>query len=171
MKSRQLSLFALSLSLFLPATLHAARKDACSLIASSDAQAALGEPVGPSKEENRSYGKGEATSCQYRSTLGSALRGKSVSLEVRYSDDDLTGSAKGIAESLQSAGFKDVHLVAGAGSAAVWGSNSILGRTQGELTVIQGKSVMLIIIISGIPDEADAISKAKAMALKALASV
>jgi hypothetical protein len=160
-----------AVSLLFPAAVYAAGPDACSLLDATSAQKALGEPVGPPKLENRSFGKGEATSCQYRSTVGKSLKAKSVSLEVRHSDDDLTGSAKGIEQSFQSSGFKNVHQVSGVGSAAVWASNSIFGRSQGELTVIQGKSIMLIVLIEGVPNEAGAISNATLIASKALAKL
>ena len=61
--------------------------------------------------------------------------------------------------------------MSGVGTAAVWGSNSILGRSQGDLTVIERKSVMLIVIISGIANEADSLSRAKLIAAKALAKL
>ncbi len=172
LQSRRAHVSALSLTLaliLLPVAARAAAKDACSLITSADAQAAIGEPVGDAKAENRSFGAGDGSTCRYRSTVGSALKGKSVSVAVHYSATDLTGSAEGIAQNLKSAGFSSVHNVAGIGSAAVWGSTSILGKYKGELTVIQGRSVMLVVIISGIPDEADALARAKAIAAKAIA--
>jgi len=146
----------------------AGRKDACTLIAPADAQSAIGEPVGAPRAENRSFGAGDGSSCKYRSTTGSALKAKSVSLTAHYSQTDLTGSIDGIAQNLKASGFKDVQKIAGIGSAAVWGANSVLGRPQGELTVIQGKSVMLVILIDGIPDEADALARAKSIAAKAI---
>jgi hypothetical protein len=146
----------------------AGSKDACTLIAPADAQTAIGEPVGPPRAENRSFGAGDGSSCKYRSTIGSALKAKSVSLSVHYSQTDLTGSADGIAQNLKSSGFKDVQKIAGIGSAAVWGANTVLGRPQGELTVIQGKSVMLVILIDGIADPADALARAKSIASKAI---
>jgi len=171
MKRRLLSIFTFSLCLLLASRVRAATKDACGLLSLADAQTALGEPVGPAKFENRSFGHGEATSCRFRPTVGKVIGGKSVSLEVRYSDDDLTGSAKGIAENFQSAGFKNVHQVSGIGTVAVWASNSVFGKLQGELTVIQGKSVMLIVLIDGLASEAEAISSAKIIATKALAKL
>jgi hypothetical protein len=146
----------------------AGSKDACTLIAPADAQTAIGEPVGPPRAENRSFGAADGSSCKYRSTTGSALKAKSVSLSVHYSQTDLTGSADGIAQNLKSSGFKDVQKIAGIGSAAVWGANTVLGRPQGELTVIQGKSVMLVILIDGIADPADALARAKSIASKAI---
>jgi hypothetical protein len=164
MRVRLLFVLSACLGLIVTGNVRAATMDACTLFTPADAQKALGEPVGPSQAEGRSFGAGEGSSCRYRSATGQAVSGKSVSLNVRHSETDLTGSTTGIAENLKSAGFKNVHEVAGIGSAAVWASNSILGRLQGELTVIQGKSVMLIVIIKGIPDEADALSRAKAIA-------
>jgi hypothetical protein len=143
-------------------------QDACSLISSADAQAALGEPVGPARAENRSFGSGDGSSCKYRSTSGSALKAKSVSLAVHSSTTDLTGSSSGVAQNLKSAGFKDVQNVGGIGKAAVWGTNSVLGKPQGELTVIVSKSVMLVILIDGISDGSDALSRAKTIATKAI---
>ena len=61
-----------------------------------------------------------------------------------------------------------MQSVTGIGTAAVWATNSVLGRAQGELTVIQGKSVMLVILIDGIPDEADALARSKAIAARAI---
>jgi len=153
------------------ASAQGAIKDACSLIASADAQSVLQETVGPPKSENRSSGAGDGSSCQFRSTVGTAFKAKSVLVEVHYSSSDLTGSTNGIAQNLKSAGFKNVHDVPGIGTAAVWASNSILGRAQGELTVIYGKSVMLIVIINGIPNEADSLADARIIASKALAKL
>ena len=168
MNVRSLVVFISVFSLLTAASASAAKKDACSFLTSSEAQAAIGEAVGPARAEDRSSGAGQGSSCRYRSASGRALSGKSVSLNVRYSDTDLTGSAIGIGENLESAGFKNVHDVAGVGSAAIWGSNSILSRPQGELTVIQGKSVMLIVIIDGIANEADALARAKVIAARAI---
>jgi hypothetical protein len=171
MKNRKIFTLGLALSCCLvplATNAYAASKDACSLFTSADAQAALSEPVGAPRSENRSSGVGDGSSCQYRSTIGNALRGKSVSVEVHYSQTDLTGSASGIKQNLNSAGFKTVHDVTGIGRAAIWATNSILGRAQGELTVIQGKSVMLIVIINGFPDESNALARAKTIASKAI---
>jgi hypothetical protein len=163
---------AIPISLVLIAiSAQAAPKDACSLITPTDAQSVLNEPVGAPRSESRSSSAGDGTSCQYRSTIGGAFKAKSVSVEVHYSQTDLTGSASGITENLKSAGFKTVHDVAGIGTAAIWASNSILGRAQGELTVIQGKSVMLIIILNGFPDQTDALARAKVIASKAIAKL
>ena len=168
MNVRSLVVFTSVFAWLTVASATASTKDACSFLTPSEAQAALGEAVGPARAEDRSSGAGQGSSCRYRSTTGRALSGKSVSLNVRYSETDLTGSSAGIGENLQSAGFKNVHDVAGVGSAAIWGSNSILGRPQGELTVIQGKFVMFIVIIDGIPNEADALARAKVIAAKAV---
>ena len=171
MKARSLPVLIFGLCLLFPAATLAATKDACTLLGPSDAQAALGVPVGAAKSENRSFGKGEATSCAYRPTTGKPFGGKSVSLEIRYSNDDLTGSEKGIAETFKSAGYPTVHPVSGVGTGAVWASNTMMGGLQGELTVIQGKSVMLVILINGLPSDADALSSAKVIAAKALAKL
>jgi len=92
---------------------------------------------------------------------GGVLKAKSVSVEVHYSQTDWTGSTGSITQNLKSAGFKTVHELPGIGSAAVWASNSILGRAQAELTVIHGRSVMLIIILNGIPNETEALARAR----------
>lgn len=146
-------------------------KDACSLITSADAQSAIGEPVGPPQNQNRSFGAGDAASCKYRSTVGKAFSAKSVSLTIHSNGADVSGSAGSIADNLKSAGFENVQQVPGVGSAAVWGTNSAMGRAQGELTVLKGKSIMLVILITGIPDQAQALAKAKAIAASALSKL
>jgi len=143
-----------------PAPASAAAKDACSLITAADAQAALGEPVSPPRNEPRPG----ASACRFRSTQGSALSAKTVTLSAHYSDTDISGNDTGMAETLKAAGYKNVHQVPGVGDAAVWGTNSMMGRPMGELTVRKGKSLILTIIISGIPDEATALARAKALA-------
>jgi hypothetical protein len=161
--------FALTALFFLSIPAFAA-KDACTLLTADDAQAAVGEPVGPPKSRPRSMAGAEGSNCQFRSTQGSALSAKSVSLTVEYSSSDISGNEGGMMENLKSAGFKNVHAVSGVGSSAVWGTNSVMGRPQGELSVLKGKTIMLIIIISGLPDEA-ALDRAKAVALKILPKV
>lgn len=146
-------------------------KDACDLITPADAQTAIGQPVGASKHDNQSSPIGDGSSCEFRATTGSAFTAKSVRLDVHYSNTDLTGSGTGMAESLKSAGFKNVHTVAGVGTTAIWASNSVLGRAQDELTVIQGKSVLLNVLITGVKDEADALAQAKVLAAKAIAKL
>ena len=171
-RSVPFTLLALSLTLgAFPTTTQAATKDACSLLASTDVQAVLNEPVGAPKSESRNSGIGDGSSCKYRSTIGTALSAKSVLVEVHYSNTDLTGSSPGIAENLKSAGFKSVRDVPGIGAAAVWGTYSMVGKLQGELTVIQGKSVMLNVIISGIANEAEGLARAKIIAAKAIAKL
>ncbi|WP_263374559.1 hypothetical protein [Granulicella aggregans] len=168
MKDRLLVVSTAVFLLLSAVSAQAASKDACSFLTPPEAQAALALPVGPARSEDRSSGAGQGSSCRYRATSGRALSGKTVSLNVRYSETDLTGSAEAIGENLKSAGFKNVHDVAGIGSAAIWGSNSILGRPQGELTVIVGKSVMLIVILDGIANEEDALARAKKIAARAI---
>ena len=148
-----------------------ATKNACNLIASADAQTAIGEPIGLARGEDQPSPSGDGSSCEFRSTTGSAFKAKSVRLDVHYSNTDITGSAPGIAENLKAAGFKDVHTVTGLGATAIWASNSLLGRSQGELTVIQGKSVLLTVLITGVKDEADSLARAKVLAQKAIAKL
>jgi hypothetical protein len=161
-----LCLFGLVFLSWIPA--FAAVKDACSLITASDAQDALGEPVGSPRSEPRPSAAGDGTECKFRSTQGNAFRAKSVSLTVHYANSDISGSDAAISENLKSSGFKDVHSVSGVGDAAVWATNSMMGHPMGELTVRKGKSVMLIILITGVADEAAALDRAKALALKVL---
>jgi len=146
----------------------AAAKDACSLMSAADAEAALGEPVGAPVSEPRSSGASDGSECKFKSTQGRALKGKNVALTVQYATSDVTGSTKGIADNLRSAGMKNVHEVSGVGDGAVWGSTSMMGRPMGELSVLKGKHIMLIILINGIADEADSLSRAKALAAKVL---
>jgi hypothetical protein len=163
------SIFALSLclaSFSLPA--QGANRNACDLIASADAQTAIGEPVGPARGEDQPSPAGDGTSCEFRSTTGPAFKAKSVRIDIHYSNTNVTGSAPGIAENLKAAGFQNVHTVTGVGTTAIWASNSFLGRSQGELTVIQGKSVLLTVLITGVKDEADSLARAKVLAQKAL---
>ena len=139
-------------------------KDACSLITAADAQAALGEPVSSPRSEPRP----EGTACSFRSAQGPSLTAKTVTLSTHYSDTDISGDDSGMAESLKTAGFKDVHQVSGVGDAAVWGATVMLDRPAGELTVRKGKNLILTIIISGIADEATALDRAKALAITIL---
>jgi hypothetical protein len=150
-------------SLLIPATASAA-KDACTLVTSAEAEAALGEPVGPPRSETRPTPGGEGSVCKFRSTA----RGKSLSVNVHYSSTDLSGRAAGIKDNLKAAGYSNVHDVAGVGDSAVWGTNSVLGKPVGELTVLKGKAVMLVIIINGLPDSDSALDRAKALAAKVL---
>ncbi len=106
----------------------------------------------------------ERSACRFRSTQGSALSAKTVTLSVHYSDTDVSGNDTGMAESLKAAGYKNVHQVSGVGDAAIWGTNSMMGRPMGELTVRKGKNLILTIVISGIQDEATALARAKALA-------
>jgi hypothetical protein len=172
MTKNRISASALFLFLFaavlVPARSWAAAKDACSLITSDDAQAALGEPVGPPKSRPRSMAGAEGTNCQYRSTQGSALKAKSVSLTAEYSSSDISGNENGMMDNMKTSGYKSVRQISGVGSSAVWGTTSMMGKPMGELSVLKGKSVMLIIIIDGIADEATALDRAKALALKVL---
>ena len=168
MKIRFSLVLSLCFGLLAHGNLRASTVGACNLLTASDAETALGDKVGDAQVEDGSFGAGVGSSCRYRSTGGPILSAKSVSLSVRRSESDLSGSVAGIAENLRSAGFKNVHDVTGIGSAAVWGRNSVLGRFQGELTVVQGRSVMLIVIIKGVPDETDALSRAKTIAATAL---
>ncbi len=147
-----------------PAPARAAAKDACSLISSADAEAALGEPVAPPRNEPRTDG----SACSFRSAQGASLTAKTVTLNAHYSDTDITGNESGMADSLRAAGFKNVQPVSGVGDAAVWGTASMLGRPSGNLTVRKGKNLILTIIISGIDDDATALDRAKALALTVL---
>jgi hypothetical protein len=141
-----------------------AAKDACSLITSADAQAALGEPVSPPRNEPRPGG----SACRFRSAQGPSLSAKTVTLTAHYSDTDVSGNESNMADSLKAAGFKNVHQVSGVGDAAVWGATTMMGRPSGNLTVRKGKNLILTIIISGIADEATALDRAKALAAAVL---
>lgn len=146
----------------------AAAKDACSIVTTDDAAAAIGEPVRPGRSEPRSMNGAEGTNCRFRSTQGSALSGKTVSVTVEYSSTDISGNTHGMADNLKSSGFKDVREISGVGDAAVWGTTSMMGRPTAELTVQKGKSIILIIILAGIPDNAIALARAKDLAMKIL---
>src|SRR5580658_2005338 len=111
-----LSCMFASLVVLAPASTSAAAKDACSLITSADAQAALGEPVSPPRNEPRP----EGSACRFRSAQGASLTAKTVTLSAHYSDTDVTGNDTGMADSLKAAGFKNVQQVSGVGDAAVW---------------------------------------------------
>ncbi len=143
-----------------PVSASAAAKDACSLITSTDAQAALGEPVGPPRNEPRPG----ASACRFRSAQDSALSAKTLTLTAHYSDTDVSGNEAAMGDSLKAAGYKDVHQVSGVGDVALWGTNSVVGRPTGELTVRKGKNLILTIIISGIQGHATALDRAKALA-------
>jgi hypothetical protein len=143
-------------------------KDACSLITAEDATAAIGEPVGPPKAESAYGPQGDGTVCKFKSTQGNAFHAKSVSITVHYIKDDVGGSNKGIEDNLKTAGFQNVHQVSGVGDSAVWGTMSMLGRPTGELTVLHGKHLMIIILINGVADEGTALDHAKVLAAKAL---
>jgi hypothetical protein len=146
-----------------PAPARAAAKDACSLITAADAEAALGEPVAPPRNEPRTDG----SACRFRSAQGASLTAKTVTLNAHY-NTDISGSESGMADSLKAAGFKNVQPVLGVGDAAVWGTASMMGRPSGNLTVRKGKNLILTIIISGIADDAVALDHAKALALTVL---
>ncbi|MGA8025504.1 MAG: hypothetical protein WB992_00035 [Bryobacteraceae bacterium] len=161
----------LTARLWFPSTATAAVTDACSVLTGADAEAALGEPVGPPKSEVRPSGAGQAPVCKFRSTQGSAMKAKTVSVSIRYGPDDLGNKMSAISENEKSAGYKNVHDVGGVGDGAVWGTTSMMGRTMGELTVRKGNSVMLVILIGGIQDEANALEHAKTLAAKVLPKI
>ena len=148
--------------MLLPSTAKAAAKDACSLVSTGDAQSALGEPV----SAGQSFPEGDGSRCRFRSTVGSALKAKTLAVSVHYSD--ASGTAAAIADNLKNSGFPDAHQVAGIGNAAVWATSNNLGRLQGELTVIKGKTAMLVILISNPTDENAALNAAKTLAAKLL---
>jgi hypothetical protein len=108
----------------------------------------------------------DGTNCKFRSTQGSALKAKSVSVTVEYSSTDISSQFSSMADSMKSQGYKNVQNISGVGDAAIWGTNSMVGRPTGELTIRKGKSTMLIILISGVADETDALNRAKALAAK-----
>jgi hypothetical protein len=149
----------------------AAVTDACSVVTAADAEAALGEPVGPPKSEVRPSGAGRAPVCKFRSKQGSALKAKTVSVSIRYGAFNLGNKMSAIADNEKSAGYKDVHEVGGVGDGAVWGTTSMLGRMMGELTVRKGNSTMLVIVIGGLQDEASALEHAKTLAAKVLPKI
>lgn len=158
-------------ALWFPSTLSGAVKDACTVLTQADAEAALGEPVGPPRSESRPSGAGEAPACKFRSAQGGALKGKSVSLTIRYGANDLANKMGAIADSERASGYNNVHEVGGVGGGAVWGTVSIMGKLTGELTVRKGDSVMLVVLIGGIQDEATALDRAKVLAAKVLPKI
>ncbi len=158
---------AAGLSLLIPAKASAA-KDACSLMTSADAQAVLGEEVGPPQQDDRASSGVEGSACKFRSSQSRGLRAKTLTLTVRYSATDLSGSAAGMKESLVSGGFKNVREIPGVGNAALWATNTVMGKAMAELTVRKGKNVMLTIVIMGVADEATALEHAKELAAKVL---
>ncbi len=159
----------LLLSLFVGGLcLTAADKDACSLVTAADAEAALGEPVGAPTPELRPSPPGQASACRFRSTQSRGLKAKTVSVSVHYATEDLHASMPGMMDNLKSAGYQNVHSVAGVGEEAIWASRVMMGKTTGELTVRKGKSTLVVIIINGLPDDATALDHAKALAAKVL---
>ena len=92
------------LSFVAPIPAAAAAKDACSLMTSADAQAVLGEPTGAGKSEPRSFNGAEGTVCKFRTVQGSAMKARSVSLNVQYSNSDISGNDSGMMADMKSAG-------------------------------------------------------------------
>jgi hypothetical protein len=166
--TRKSALLSVLLTLFAASFARAEVKDACTLISTADAQAVLGEPVNPGKFDNRSSGTGDGSACTFRGAAGGALSAKKVSLTLRYSSNDVRGSAPGMAESMRSNGYQNVHPVAGVGDAAIWGSLKMLRRTTCELTVLKGKAIVLIVLIEGLPDDATTLDRATHLALSVL---
>ena len=162
-----LALVFTGLSFLAPTPAAAAAKDACSLMTAADAQAVLGEPTGAGKSEPRSFNGAEGTVCKFRSAQGNGMKTKSVSLNIQYSNSDISSNDNGMMENMKSAGYKDAHAVSGVGDAAVWGTTSMMGKPTGELTVRKGKTVTVIILIIGL-DDATALDRAKALAAKVL---
>ena len=117
---------------------------------------------------DRPSGDGEASVCEFRSSQSKGLKAKSLSVTVHYSNSDVRGSAPEITSNLNAAGFTNVRQVSGVGDSAVWATRTMMGKPMGELTVLKGKSVMLTIISNGVPDEASALERSKALAAKLL---
>ena len=152
----------------IPVSASAASTDACTLLTPADAEAVLGEPVGPPRSQPQSGGQSEGSQCRFRASQGKALTAKALSVSFQRSTVDLSNSKPGIIDNLKSAGFKNVHEISGVGDSAVWATSSMLGRPTGELTVLKGKAIMLVILLSGLPDEAVSLERAKALAAKIL---
>jgi hypothetical protein len=162
---KKFALLTLGSMLLTSGAAFAATKDACSLITAADAATVLGEPVGQPEPSGASGAESEGSACRFKSTQS---RTKSISLTVEYSHEDLNGKMGAMAENLKQAGFKNVHPVSGAGDEAIWATNAFLGHSMDELTVRKGKSVLLIILVNGVSDEAAALERAKTLANLAL---
>jgi hypothetical protein len=157
---------SLLLSLLLSGAGFAASKDACSLVTGADAEAALGEPVGPPQSQSRPSPQGDGSVCRFRSTQSKGLKGKTLSVTAHYATSDISGSMGAMADNLKAAGFENVKPVSGVGDEAFFASRSAMGRITGELSVRKGKSILIDIMITGLSDDATTLDRGKAIAAK-----
>jgi len=162
-----LSSFVLAICLIPNSSHAAAGKDACKLFTPKDAQTAFGEPVDEATTHPDSINGSEGSTCKFRSTQGVGIHNKNISVPVEYSSQGFAADTRRMIDALKSAGYQGVRQVSRVGDNAIWGTNSVMGTPLGELTVIKGKSTMIIILINGISDDA-ALDRAKDLARKIL---
>ncbi|MGA9505669.1 MAG: hypothetical protein WBV31_14615 [Terriglobales bacterium] len=110
---------------------RAAAKDACSLITSADASAALGSPVARQQRDSDSI-EAEITNCKFN---GVGVRAESVTLTADYRSADVNADLNGVVEKLKSEGFKAEREIEGVGDSAIWAANFGAGSSVGELYV------------------------------------
>ncbi|MFN7997808.1 MAG: hypothetical protein U0Q18_29585 [Bryobacteraceae bacterium] len=159
--------FALVAVLWLPIAWGADQKEACVLLAKTDAEAALGEAVGDPRGQIVSKGGAKTpavSTCQFDSAAKGSL--KSVSLMVRYSRQ--TGS-RAVAETRKtlSKGTLGVKDLPGLGDHALWAFMKSGKTTSGQLNVFKG-GAQLAIGINGMAGEGPALEKARSLAQKIL---
>jgi hypothetical protein len=135
-------------------------KDVCGLVDTADATALLGEEVSAPQAE--SSGRTGSATCRF---LTSKVPLKSLSVLVQYAQLSPTS----MADHLKALLATNVQQVPGVGDDAAWGSMTIAGRTICQLSVRKGKSMRLLLMISGLPDDPGLLSRARILALKILA--
>jgi hypothetical protein len=163
MKLRLCFAFIAVLATAAPST-AADRKDACTLLTAVDAEAALGEAVAAGQPQVISAGGGglaAVSNCRYRPAH--AAIGKSVALMARYSPVPNPAASDSVRASLKSMG--DPKDVPGVGDSALWVFHKTGRMTSGQLNIFKG-ATYLIVTLDGAADEAAALDRAKALALK-----
>lgn len=144
-------------------------KSACSLLSEAEVTAVLGEPVG--KPVDQVITKGEGTNaavsmCQFKTKVPPKAP-KTLSLMVRENKQAPEGADK-IALKMKKTGFQNVRPIAGVGDQAVWAATTVQRRFTGVLTVIKGKTLLVVTVV-GVGDDSTSLEKAKGAALKAVA--
>jgi hypothetical protein len=139
-------------------------KDACSLVDAADVAAVLGEPVQAPQTESRAAKTAQSSTCRF---LTPQAPFKSLSVVVQFVSD---ATALHMSDRLKQLAATNIEPVSGVGDDAAWGSMTFAGKTICQLSARKGKSMLLLLILGGMTDDAETLGRVKILAAKILSN-
>jgi hypothetical protein len=143
-------------------------KDTCSVVAATDAEAVLGEPVMPPQKESHNSSTLQISTCRF---LPSRSQGKMLSVMLHLTTASNSANILPMAAYLKNMNFASVQQLSGIGTDAAWGSITVAGKLICQMYARKDATRWIAIIVTGVPDNPDTLTRVKTLANQVLSKL